>query len=136
MSRLAAKTIRRSNSLISLPNDASRIGTMIFPTYEGGKFTAIGSSAEIRALIGPRTQVYDAKGMTVGPGFVDCHNHAAGEVLLYEVLVGNPFEVEFVTIASIMNPPSPQRIGLLRATPTAPADGSSGSRWARTRLLA
>jgi predicted amidohydrolase YtcJ len=34
------------------------------------------------------------------PGFTDCHNHAGGDTLLYEVLVGNPFEVEFVTIAS------------------------------------
>src|SRR4029078_11225625 len=33
----------------------------------------------------------------------DCHNHAGGAVLLYEVLVGNPFEVEFVTIASIID---------------------------------
>jgi hypothetical protein len=40
--------------------------------------------------------------MTVVPGFVDCHNHAGGTTLLYEVLVGNPFEVEFVTIASIV----------------------------------
>ena len=36
------------------------------------------------------------------PGFIDCHNHAGGDILLYEVLVGNPYEVEFVTIASIV----------------------------------
>jgi predicted amidohydrolase YtcJ len=41
--------------------------------------------------------------MTVVPGFTDCHNHAGGTTLLYEVLVGNPFEVEFVTIASIID---------------------------------
>ena len=41
--------------------------------------------------------------MTIVPGFVDCHNHAGGDVLLYEVLVGNPFEVEFVTITSIID---------------------------------
>ena len=40
--------------------------------------------------------------MTVVPGFIDCHNHAGGEVLLNEVLVGNPFEVEFVSILSIV----------------------------------
>ncbi|MEO8006861.1 MAG: amidohydrolase, partial [Betaproteobacteria bacterium] len=39
----------------------------------------------------------------VVPGFIDCHNHAVGEVLLFEVLVGNPFDVEFVTIASIVD---------------------------------
>ena len=41
--------------------------------------------------------------MTIVPGFIDCHNHAPGEVLLYEVLVGNPFVVEFVTIDSIVS---------------------------------
>ena len=41
--------------------------------------------------------------MTVVPGFADCHNHAPGTTLLYQVLVGNPFEVEIVTIASIVD---------------------------------
>jgi predicted amidohydrolase YtcJ len=68
----------------------------------GDRFVAVGASDEIRALAGPRTRIYDAKGMTVVPGFIDCHNHAPGEMLLYEVLVGNPFEVEFVTIDSIV----------------------------------
>jgi hypothetical protein len=67
-----------------------------------GRFVAVGSTAEMKALIGKRTQSLDAKQMTVVPGFIDCHNHATGNVLLYDVLVGNPFEVEFVTIASII----------------------------------
>jgi len=68
----------------------------------GGRFVAVGSTAEITALAGARTQRQDAQQMTVLPGFTDCHNHAGGTTLLYEVLVGNPFEVEFVTIASIV----------------------------------
>ena len=68
-----------------------------------GRFTAIGSSNEVRSLAGKRTQAIDAKQMTVVPGFIDCHNHAGGTTLLYEVLVGNPYEVEFVTIASIVD---------------------------------
>jgi predicted amidohydrolase YtcJ len=68
----------------------------------GGRFAAIGRSADIRALAGTRTDTLDAKQMTVVPGFIDCHNHAGGTTLLYEVLVGNPFDVEFVTIASIV----------------------------------
>lgn len=67
-----------------------------------GRFVAMGRSAAMRALTGKRTQVIDAKGMTVLPGFIDTHNHAGGTTLLYDVLVGNPFEVEFVTIASII----------------------------------
>ncbi|HLI86141.1 MAG TPA: amidohydrolase [Bryobacteraceae bacterium] len=70
---------------------------------KGGRFIAVGSSAEIRGLSGKNTQTIDAKGMTIVPGFIDCHNHAPGNVLLYEVLVGNPYVVEFVTIASIID---------------------------------
>src|SRR5438477_6181828 len=69
---------------------------------KGGRFLAVGSTADIRGLIGKQTQTFDAKGMTVVPGFVDCHNHAPGNTLLYEVIVGNPFEVEYVTIKSIV----------------------------------
>jgi hypothetical protein len=67
-----------------------------------GRFAAIGTSAEIKALAGKKTQNYDAKGMTVLPGFIDTHNHGRGQGLLYDVLVGNPYEVEFVTIDSII----------------------------------
>ena len=36
----------------------------------------------IRGRAGQGTEVFDAKGMTVVPGFIDCHNHAGGKVLL------------------------------------------------------
>jgi predicted amidohydrolase YtcJ len=67
------------------------------------RFTAVGATADVKGLAGKNTQTFDAKGMTVLPGFIDCHNHAGGEVLLNEVLVGNPFEVEFVSIRSIID---------------------------------
>jgi predicted amidohydrolase YtcJ len=67
------------------------------------RFIAVGSSAEIKSLAGKRTQMVDARNMTVVPGFIDCHNHAGGDILLYEVLVGNPFVVEFVSISSIID---------------------------------
>jgi hypothetical protein len=69
----------------------------------GGRFVALGSSAAIRSLARKGTQIYDAQRLTIVPGFIDTHNHAGGTTLLYEVLVGNPFEVEFVTIASIVD---------------------------------
>jgi predicted amidohydrolase YtcJ len=68
-----------------------------------GRFTAVGSNAEIRALIGKGTQTIDARQMTIVPGFIDCHNHAPGNTLLYDVVVGNPYIVEFVTISSIVD---------------------------------
>jgi predicted amidohydrolase YtcJ len=67
-----------------------------------GRFVAVGTTAAVRSHVGPNTQTIDAKQMTIVPGFIDTHNHAGGATLLYEVLVGNPFEVEFVTIASII----------------------------------
>jgi hypothetical protein len=67
-----------------------------------GRFMRVGSDAAAKALAGKGTKIVDGKGMTIVPGFIDCHNHASGEMLLYEVLVGNPFEVEFVTIASVI----------------------------------
>jgi predicted amidohydrolase YtcJ len=69
---------------------------------KAGRFIAVGSTADMKGLIGKATQSFDAKQMTVVPGFIDCHNHATGNVLLYEVLVGNPYVVEFVSIESII----------------------------------
>jgi predicted amidohydrolase YtcJ len=68
---------------------------------KGERFLALGSTAEMQALTGKSTKTIDAQQMTVVPGFIDSHNHASGNTLLYEVLVGNPYEVEFVTISSI-----------------------------------
>src|SRR4030095_1149995 len=69
---------------------------------KAGRFVAVGSTRDMSALARKNTQTYDAQQMTIVPGFIDCHNHAPGTTLLYEVLVGNPYEVEFVTISSIV----------------------------------
>lgn len=70
---------------------------------KSGRFACVGSSAEAKTFIAKDTQIFDAKGMTIVPGFIDCHNHAPGNVLLYDVIVGNPYEVEFVTIPGIVD---------------------------------
>ena len=44
---------------------------------KNGRFTAIGSSSDVRNLKGPRTQVIDAEGKPVFPGFIDAHSHPA-----------------------------------------------------------
>src|SRR5205823_806782 len=66
-------------------------------------FAAAGSNAAIQELGGNGTQTIDARQMTIVPGFIDCHNHAPGNTLLYEAIVGNPYVVEFVTIKSIVD---------------------------------
>lgn len=43
-----------------------------------GKFAAVGSEAQIRPHIGPRTRVIDAGGRAVVPGLNETHVHAAG----------------------------------------------------------
>ena len=67
-----------------------------------GKFIAVGTTEDIKTFIGGKTRAIDLEQMTVVPGFIDSHNHAPGNELLYEVLVGNPYEVEFVSIDSII----------------------------------
>jgi len=69
---------------------------------KAGRFVFVGKTAEANAFIGKGTRTFDARRMTIVPGFIDCHNHAPGNILLYEVMVGNPYEVEFVTIESII----------------------------------
>ena len=44
----------------------------------GGRIAQVGSRAEIEALRGPQTEVIDALGRLVLPGFVDCHVHFMG----------------------------------------------------------
>ena len=41
----------------------------------GSRFVAVGTNAEIKARIGPATQVIEAGGATVVPGFIDGHTH-------------------------------------------------------------
>ena len=68
-----------------------------------GRFMAVGTTEDMKALAGSETQLVDAQGVTVIPGFIDCHNHAPGTRLLNDVIVGNPYEVEFVTIDGIVD---------------------------------
>ena len=40
-----------------------------------GRIIAVGSNDEIKPLIGENTEVIDARGKTVIPGFIDAHCH-------------------------------------------------------------
>jgi predicted amidohydrolase YtcJ len=60
----------------------------------GGRFSAVGSTAEIRALAGPGTEVVDARGLTALPGFIDAHCHPDGVDELIGVNVNLPSIVD------------------------------------------
>ena len=44
----------------------------------GGRIIAVGTDAEVSALIEPRTEVIDLAGRMLLPGFTDSHVHASG----------------------------------------------------------
>ena len=43
-----------------------------------GRFVAVGSNADVRNLAGANTEILDAAGATVVPGFIDAHSHPSG----------------------------------------------------------
>ncbi len=45
-----------------------------------GRFSAVGTTAEMRRLATPATKIVDLKGMTVTPGFNDVHLHPTGRL--------------------------------------------------------
>src|SRR5262249_31630607 len=58
---------------------------------QAGRFIAVGTNEEVQTFSGKHTETIDGRQMTVVPGFIDCHNHAPGSMLLYEVILGNPY---------------------------------------------
>src|SRR5215468_2063880 len=71
----AADTIYVNANVITV--DGSKPYAEAF-AVDNGRFTAVGTNAEIRRLATPETKVIDLKGMTVTPGFNDAHLHPAG----------------------------------------------------------
>ena len=55
--------------------DAPRVAAF---AVEDGRFTAIGSNADVRALADGDTRIIDAGGNTVTPGIIDGHSHVSG----------------------------------------------------------
>jgi predicted amidohydrolase YtcJ len=45
---------------------------------KNGRFVAVGSTSDVRNLATPQTEIIDAAGITVTPGFIDTHSHPSG----------------------------------------------------------
>jgi len=52
---------------------------------KNGRFVAIGTTSEIRAMATRNTSIIDCGRMTVTPGFIDTHCHPSGVNELYTV---------------------------------------------------
>jgi len=91
---------------------------------KAGRFIAVGSTDDVSNLAGPDTQVIDASGLTVLPGFIDAHNHPsyAGIRHLKDV------EVNHTTIDGI------QRALRERASETPAGEWISGFLYDDTKL--
>jgi len=50
-------------------------GTAEAVATQKGLINAVGSNADLRKLIGPKTQVIDLQAQTLVPGFIDAHSH-------------------------------------------------------------
>jgi len=59
-------------------SDASRPRARAFAISQG-RFIAVGDDADVRRLAGRDTQIIDAGGRTVTPGFIDGHSHVRGD---------------------------------------------------------
>ncbi len=85
----------------------------------------VGGTTEAKAFIGKGTRTFDAKQMTVVPGFIDCHNHAGGNILLYEVIVGNPG----TWVTSLLPYPSTAQTRDIRSAAAGPGASSARCNW-------
>ena len=55
----------------------------------GGKITAVGTTAQIKAMAGPKTDVIDLRGRAVTPGLIDAHVHFSAAASLFTVDLGD-----------------------------------------------
>ena len=86
-----AETVIVNGKVITADNDDPASVTIAEAiAIQGNKILAVGTNAEIQALVADWTEVIDAKGNTVTPGYIDTHNH------IYETATGFPWVVNSI----------------------------------------
>ncbi|MGA3235896.1 MAG: amidohydrolase [Bryobacteraceae bacterium] len=94
-----------------------------------GRFSAVGSNAEIRRLATPSTKIVDLKGMTVTPGFNDVHLHPTG---VYDE--SSPYYVPWLGPEKVHNMDELIAALKAKAAKTPPGQLVSGTRYQDTKL--
>ncbi len=87
---MAADLVIRGGSVVTVDDAMPRAEAL---AVEGGRIVWVGDDADARDRIGPATEVIDAQGASVLPGFVDAHNHVR--------LGSNPGAVPFFGATSL-----------------------------------
>jgi predicted amidohydrolase YtcJ len=67
-----------------------------------GRVAAVGSSDEIRALIGPDTTTIELEGKAVVPGLIDCHTHVATDAKDSSSVELRDFYVEIPSVPELL----------------------------------
>ena len=78
-----------------------------------GRIVAVGSSADLRKLVGPRTRTIDLMGRTVIPGLIDSHMHATRAALSFST------EVNWIGATSLVEGLNRLHAAALKAKPGA-----------------
>jgi predicted amidohydrolase YtcJ len=94
-----------------------------------GRFSAIGTTAEIRRLATPATKIVDLKGMAVTPGFNDVHLHPTG---VYEE--DSPYYVPWLGPEKVHSIDDLVAALKVKAAKTPPGQLVSGTRYQDTKL--
>jgi hypothetical protein len=94
-----------------------------------GRFSAVGSTSEIRRLAGAATRIVDLKGMTVTPGFNDVHLHPTG---VYEE--DSPYYVPWLGPEKVHNMDELVAALKAKAAKTPPGQMVTGTRYQDTKL--
>ncbi|MFY0255553.1 amidohydrolase [Chitinophaga sp. 30R24] len=94
-----------------------------------GRFSAIGTNAEIRRMAKPSTKIIDLKGMTVTPGFNDTHLHPSG---VYDE--NSPYYVPWLGPEKVHNMDELIAVLKAKADKTPPGQLVRGVRYQDTKL--